>query len=138
MYLLAAFILQIFFKKILEFIQGYEDKHHFQDQNGSFVLNKKFLAQTVVITFIYLLALFISFLQQTHNYEDAPFLGPKCSICPKFLWTIITIILMYLWTPFIVLNLKKILPADPELWGCAVFGPNMAHFPKWEFFQKTF
>ena len=58
-YLLAAFILQIFFKKILELIQSYEDKYHFQDQNGSFVLNKDFLAQTVVITFIYLLALFI-------------------------------------------------------------------------------
>ena len=23
---------------------------------------------------------------------------------------------------------KKILPADPELWGCAIFGPKMAHF----------
>ena len=32
---------------------------------------------------------------------------------------------------------KKILPADPELWGCAIFGSKMAHFPKWEFFQKA-
>ena len=25
--------------------------------------------------------------------------------------------------------LKKILRADPELWGCAIFGPKMAHLP---------
>ena len=54
----------------------------------------------------------------------------------KFFWKII-IILIYLLAPFIVQNLKKILPADPELWGCAIFGPKMTHFPKWEFFQKT-
>ena len=59
MYLLAPFILQDFFKKILELIQSYEDKHHFRDQNDPFVLNKNFLVQTIVITFIYLLALFI-------------------------------------------------------------------------------
>ena len=33
--------------------------HLFRDHNSSFVLNKKFLVQTTVITFIYLLALFI-------------------------------------------------------------------------------
>ena len=32
---------------------------HFQVQNGLFVLNKKILVQTVIITFIYLLTLFI-------------------------------------------------------------------------------
>ena len=88
MYLLASFILQKSFKKILELIQSYEDKHHFQDQNGSFVLNKKFLVQTIVITFIYLLTLFIvqnfkKSLQRIQNYDDAPFLDPKWSICPK-------------------------------------------------------
>ena len=55
----------------------------------------------------------------------------------NFFWKIINIILIYLLAPFIVQNFKKILPADPELWGCAIFGPKMAHFPKWEFFQKT-
>ena len=34
-------------------IQSYEDKHHFQDQNGPFALNK---IQIIVITFIYLVA----------------------------------------------------------------------------------
>ena len=61
---------------------------HFRAQNGPFALNKTFLVQTIIITFIYLLALFIvqnlkKFLQQIQSYEDAPFLGPKWSICPK-------------------------------------------------------
>ena len=84
---------------------------HFQAQNGPFVLNKFFLVQTIIITFIYLLALFIvqnlkKFLQQIQSYEDAPFLGPKWSICPKqiFFWKIINIILIYLLAPFIVQN----------------------------------
>ena len=34
---------------------------------------------------------------------------------------------MYLLAPFILQNFKKILRADPELWGCAIFGPKMAH-----------
>ena len=117
---------------------------HFRAQNGPFVMNKIFLVQTIIITFIYLLALFIvqnlkKFLQQIQSYEDVPFLGPKWFICPKqiFFWKIINIILIYLLAPFIVQNFKKILPADPELWGCAIFGPKMAHFPKLEFFQKT-
>ena len=103
-----------------------------------------FLVQTIIITFIYLLALFIvqnlkKFLQRIQSYEDVPFLGPKWSICPKqiFFWKIINIILIYLLAPFIVQNFKKILPADPELWGCTIFGPKMAHFPKWEFFSEN-
>ena len=93
---------------------------------------------TNIITFIYLLALFImqnlqKFLQRIQSYEDVPFLGSKWSICPKqiFFWKIINIILIYLLAPFIDQNFKKILPVDPELWGCTIFGPKMAHFPKW-------
>ena len=117
---------------------------HFQAQNGTFVLKNFFLVQTIIITFINLLALFIvqnlkKFLQRIQNYEDVPFLGPKWSICPKqnLFWKIINIILIYLLAPFIVLDFKKILPMDPDLWGCAIFGSKMAHFPKWKFFQKT-
>ena len=120
MYLLVSLILQSFFKKILELIQIYEDKHHFRDQNGPFVLNENFLVQTIAITFIYLLALFIvqnlkKFLQRIQNYDDAPFLGPKWPIFPNCFWEIITVILIYLLASFIMQNLKKILPADPEL-----------------------
>ena len=114
---------------------------HFQAQNDPFVLNNFFLVQTIIFTFIYLLALFVAqnlkkFLQQIQSYKDAPFLAPKQSICPKqiFFWKIINIILIYLLTPFIVQNFKKMLPADPEFWVCAIFGPKMPHFAKWEFF----
>ena len=76
-------------------------------------------------------AKFKKFLHWIQSYEDAPFLGPKWSICPKqFFFLIINVILIYLLAPFIDQNLKKILPADTELWGCAIFGPKMAHFPK--------
>ena len=55
---------------------------HFQTQNSPFVLNIIFLVQNVIITSIYLVALFIEqnlkkFLQQIQSYEDAQFLGPK-------------------------------------------------------------
>ena len=117
---------------------------HFRAQNCPFALNKSFLVQTIIITFIYLLALFIvqnlkTFLQRIQSYEDVPFLGPNSSICPKqnFLGEIINIILIYLLDHFIVQNFKKILPADPELWGCTIIGSKMAYFPKSEFFHKT-
>ena len=42
MYLLVPFILQNFYKKILELIQSYEDVRHFWDQNCPFILNKFF------------------------------------------------------------------------------------------------
>ena len=76
--------------------------------------------------------IFKKILQWILSYEDAPFLGPKWSICPKqFLFRkILNIILIYLLARFIVQNFKKILHADPELWGCAIFGPKLAHFPK--------
>ena len=115
---------------------------HFRAQNGPFVMNKFFWVQTI-ITFIYLLALFIvqnfkKFLQRIQSYEDAPFLGPNWSFCPKqFFLGEINIILIYLLAHFIVRNFKKILPADPELWGCAIFGSKMAHFPSWEFFSES-
>ena len=95
---------------------------YFRAQSDPFVLNKAFLVQTIVITLIYQLALVIVqnseiFLQRTQSYEDAPFLGPKWSICAQkiFFWKIVIIILIYLLAPFIVQNLKKIPPADPEL-----------------------
>ena len=98
------------------------------------------LVQTIGTTFIYLLAIFIvqnlkKFLQRIQNYGDAPYLGPKWSICPKqiFFWKIITIILIYLLALFIVQNFKKILPGDPEFWGCAIYGP----FPQIRIFSEN-
>ena len=49
---------------------------------------QNFLVQNIVITFIYILVLSIvqnlkKFLRLIQNYDDAPFLGPKWSICTK-------------------------------------------------------
>ena len=33
-------------------------------------------------------------------------------------------------SPFHNAKFKKILTADPELWGCAIFGPKMVHLPQ--------
>ena len=79
MYLLAPSILQNF-EKILRAdpVQSYE-MCHFWAQNGRFVLNKLFLVQTIIITFIRLLAIFIvqnlnKFLQQI---QSRAIFGPK-------------------------------------------------------------
>ena len=55
---------------------------HFRVQNGPFILNKTFLVETIINTFIYLLALFMvqnleKLLQRIQSYEDARFLGPN-------------------------------------------------------------
>ena len=41
---------------------------------------------------------------------------------------------MYLLSLFILQNFKKILRANPELWGCAIFGPKIAHLSWTNFF----
>ena len=84
MYLLVPFIMQNF-EKLLEPI--HEDKP-FSGPKWPICPEQTFLVQTITITFIYLLALFIvqnlkKFLEQIQIYEDAPCLGPKWSICLK-------------------------------------------------------
>ena len=102
-----------------------------------------FLVQTIIVTFIYLLALFImqnlkKFLQRIQSYEDVPFLGPKWSICPKqiFFWKIINIILIYLLAPFIVQNFKKILPADIVM-RMHNFSAKNGPFPQMRIFSEN-
>ena len=114
---------------------------HFRTQNGPFIMNKFFLVQTIIITFIYHFhyAKFKKILTEDPELWGCTIFGPKMVHLPQtnFFWKIINIILIYLLAPFIVQNFKKILPADPELWGCAIFGPKIAHFPKWEFFSEN-
>ena len=38
--------------------------------------------------------------------------------------------------PFSLCKILKILTADPELWGWAIFGPKMVHLPQTVFFWK--
>ena len=70
-------------KKFLEPIQSYEDVPKWA-QNGPFVPYKILLLQTITITSICLLPLFIAenlkkLLQRIQSYEDTPFWGPKWS-----------------------------------------------------------
>ena len=85
MYLLAPCILQNFKNFLRSRVMR---MCHFWAQNSPLVMNNIFLLQTIIITFIYLLALFIvqnlkKFLMQIQSYDDVPFLGPKWSICTK-------------------------------------------------------
>ena len=94
-------------------------------------MNKNFLVQTIIITVIYLLALFVvqnlKKLQWIQSCEDVPFWGPKWSICPKqiFFWKIINIILIYLLALFIVQNLKKLLQWIQSYEDAHFLGPKL-------------
>ena len=78
------------------------------------------------------------FLWLIQNWEDAPFFGPKWSICPQ---TIFFGKLLYHFhltiSSFHCAKFKKIIPEDPELRICAIFGHTMAHLPKWDFFSES-
>ena len=83
MYLLDPFILQNF-RKILRADPELLGCVIF----GPICPEQFFLVQTIIITFISLLALFIAqnfekFLQRIQSYVDVPFLGPKWSTCRK-------------------------------------------------------
>ena len=116
---------------------------HFRTQNTPICPEQIFLVQTLNITFIYILLLFIGqnlkkILTADPELCGCTLFGPKIVPLPqRFFRKIINITLIYLLAPFIVQNLKKILQADPELRGCAIFGTKMAHFPKWEFFSEN-
>ena len=43
----------------------------------------------------------------------------------------------YFLAPLSLVHLKKILSEDLELWWLVIFGCKMAHWPKWEFFEKN-
>ena len=113
---------------------------HFLAQIGSFLLNKFFWYKPLLLlssTYwpFSLCKIQKNVLQWIQSYEDAPFLDQKWSICPKklFLEKTINIIFIYLLAPQ---NCWKVLTADPEIWGCTIFGSKMVHLPKWEFFFK--
>ena len=117
---------------------------HFWTQNDQFALNKIFLVQTIIITLIYLLALFTvenfkKFLWRIQSYEDVPFLGPKWSTCPKQFF-------------FENYHYHSHLPISPFHFGKILkFFQQIQHYedvqflgPKWPispndiFFQKTY
>ena len=106
---------------------------HFRAQNGPFVLTKitNHFGTNHYYYFIKKKPLQRSRVMRMHHFWAQIVHLPQTNICLKIIKTI----LIYLLAPFIVQNFKKILPKDPELWGCAIFGPKMVHFLKWEFFS---
>ena len=108
---------------------------HFQTQNGPFIMNKFFLVQTIIITFIYHFhyAKFKKILTEDPELWGCTIFGPKIVHLPQtnFFWKIINIILIYLLAPFIGQNLKKILSADPEF-----LGPKWPISPSENFFSE--
>ena len=74
------------FKKFLELIQSYEDVP-FSASKWSICPEQIFLVQTIIITLIYLLGLFIvqnlkKFIQPIQSCDNEQFLGPKWPISP--------------------------------------------------------
>ena len=130
MYLLAPFILQNF-KKILRAYPELWGCAIFGPKMAHLCWQKlqTILVQTIIITLLKKKPLQRSRVMRMHHFWAQIVHLPQTNICLK----IIKIILIYLLAPFIVQNFKKILPKDPELWGCAIFGPKMVHFLKWEF-----
>ena len=116
---------------------------HFRAQNGPFVLNKFFLLQTIIITFIYLLVLFIvqnlrKFLQEIQSHEDAPFLGPKWSICPKqIFFGKLLISFSSTYQPFLLWKIFKKFFQRIQSYEVAQFwGSNWPIFLNKNFFRK--
>ena len=115
---------------------------HFRAQNGLFVMNKIFLVQTIIITFIYLLALFIvqnfkKFLQWIQSYEDAPFLGPKWSICPNFFCGKLLKSFLSTYLPISLGKiLKKLFQLIQSYMEVRFLGPKWPISPNENFFRK--
>ena len=79
------------------------------------------------------------FLEPIQSYEDVPFLVPKWPTCPEqfFLCTNHYYYFHLSIGPFHCAKFKKILIADPELWGCTIFGPKMAYLSQFFFLEKN-
>ena len=86
---------------------------HFLAQNGPFVLNKIFLVQIIIITFIYLLPLFnVQNLKKSYSRSRVMrmchFWAQNGPLAPNnFFFLKFNIIFIYLLAPFITQNFKK-------------------------------
>ena len=115
---------------------------HFQAQNGPFILNKIFLVQTIIITFIYLLVLFIVqhlkkiFTADLELWGCAIF-GAKMVHLPQFFFgKKINIIFIYLLAPFIVQNFKNFLHRIQSYEDVPFWDPKWSTCPNENFFRK--
>ena len=121
-------------KKFLGLIQSYEDVPICHEQF--------FLVQTIIITFIYLLALFIvqnlkKFLPQIQSYEDAPFLGPEWSICPKFFFGKLLISFSSIYQLLSLCKIFKNPPSRSRVMGVRNFWTQNGPFTQTRIFSKN-
>ena len=107
-------------------------------QNGPFVQ-----VQTIIITFIYLLAIsivqnFKKFLQRIQSYDDVPFLGSKQSICPKQIFSFRKLSLSFSFT-YQPLSLCKILKLFQQIqsYEDAHIWTQNGPFPQMRIFSKN-
>ena len=126
-------------KKFLGPIQSYEDVP-FSGPKWPICREQFCLVQTIIINFIYLLALFIvqnlkKFLQQIQSYKDAPFLGQQWPFVMNKFFLVQTIIItfIYLLALFIVQNLKKFLQLIQSYEDAPFLGPKWSICPKKSF-----
>ena len=95
-----------------------------------FFLKKSLIKLQCTISPIYCAKFLKKLLAPIQSFEDVPFLGPKCPICPNKKSLVKPLIL--LWSTYWPLSVCKILKklVDPELWGSAILGSKMVHLPQ--------
>ena len=128
-------------QKFLQRIQSYKDASFLGPKwficPKQFFLEKKlsFASTYWPLSFC---KIFKKFLEQIQSYEDVPFSGPKY---PNLSWTKYfgTNHYYYFHQPidsFHWENFKKNYTANPELWGCTIFGSKWSICPRQNFFWK--
>ena len=137
MYLLAPSILQNVYKKLLELIQSYEDVRHFWDQNSPFALSKIFWYKPLLLlSSTYWPFSLRKILKNSYNgsrimtmhhfwAQSGPF-APQIFFFRKWYYYHSHLPI----SSFHCAKFKKNYLLDPELCGCAIYGPKMVHFLK--------
>ena len=133
------------FKKFLEQIQSYEDASFlgakwFICPKQNFIWKKSLISFSSTYWTVSFSKILKKLLKLIQIYEDVPLSDPKYS---NLSWTKFFGTNHYYYFhlpigPFHCAKFKKILTADPELWGCAIFGPKMVHLPQTNFFLENY
>ena len=103
-----------------------------------FFLEKKLINFSCTYQHLSFCKIFKKFVEPIQSYEDMLFSGPKWLICPEQ-YFFGTNHYCYFQLPigyFHCVKSKKILKANPELWGCTVIGPNGPFAPNKSFFEN--
>ena len=118
---------------------------HFWTRNGPFVINKFFLVQTIIITFIYLLALFIEQNFKKNSYSESRvmrmrhFWTPNGSFDPNnlfFFWKKLILFSSTYWSLSFYKILNKFLEPIQSYEDVPFSDPKYSNLP-WNFFLGT-